>query len=77
MKTIKVIFTIAILLSGSVLVSAPAPPAPAAAGGGGGPVCWPPPCVPIDGGISFLIVAGAAYGAKKLKDSRKKTEASS
>lgn len=74
MKTIKVIFTIAILLSGSVLVSAPAP---AAAGGGGGPVCWPPPCVPIDGGISFLIVAGAAYGAKKLKDSRKKTEASS
>jgi hypothetical protein len=35
-------------------------------------VCWPPPCVPIDGGISLLIVAGAAYGGKKIYDFRKK-----
>ena len=47
------------------LFAAPPPP-PAAA-----PPCWPPPCVPIDGGISFLIAAGAAYGAKKLYDSKK------
>jgi hypothetical protein len=32
------------------------------------------PDVPIDGGISFLIAAGAAYGAKKIRDGRKKKE---
>jgi len=42
------------------------PPPP---GGGGDPGCWPPPCVvPIDGGISLLIAAGAALGAKKAYD---------
>ena len=35
------------------------------------PGCWPPPCVPIDGGIVFLIAAGAAYGSKKIVDYRK------
>jgi hypothetical protein len=70
MKTVRLIFTIAILLTGSVLFSAPAPPSPST----GTPTCWPPPCVPIDGGISFLIVAGAAYGAKKLKDNRRKSK---
>ena len=33
---------------------------------GGSPDCWPPPCVPIDGGISLLIAAGAIYGGRKL-----------
>jgi hypothetical protein len=28
--------------------------------------------VPVDGGISGLIAAGIAYGAKKLHDRRKK-----
>ena len=23
-------------------------------GGGGSPPCWPPPCIPIDGGISIF-----------------------
>jgi hypothetical protein len=32
------------------------------------------PDVPIDGGISFLIAAGAAYGAKKIRDGRRKKE---
>lgn len=27
---------------------------------------------PIDGGLSLLLGAGAAYGAKKLRDHRKK-----
>lgn len=67
MKKIKLILTFALVLVGSqILLSAPPPP-PA-----GSPGCWPPPCVPIDGGVSLLIVAGAAYGAKKLVDSRKK-----
>jgi hypothetical protein len=49
-------------------LSAAPPPPPA-----GKPPCWPPPCIPIDGGISALIIAGAAYGAKKLYDKKKKT----
>lgn len=36
-----------------------------------GPGCWPPPCVPIDGGISLLIAAGIGLGAKKAYDARK------
>ena len=31
----------------------------------GGPPCWPPPCIPIDGGISLLIGAGALLGGRK------------
>ncbi|MEO9489978.1 MAG: hypothetical protein ABJG37_20740 [Ekhidna sp.] len=30
-----------------------------------------PPATPIDGGLSFLLAAGGAYGAKKLMDRRK------
>jgi hypothetical protein len=41
------------------------------------PPCWPPPCIPIDGGISFLVVAGAAYAGKKLYDKRKKENSNS
>ena len=69
MKKIKQIFTVALIVFGSqVLLSAPPPP-PA-----GSPGCWPPPCIPIDGGITFLIAAGAAYGAKKIVDARKKNK---
>lgn len=39
--------------------------------GGGPPGCWPPPCVPIDGGISLLIAAGAIYGGRKLYKNKK------
>lgn len=40
---------------------------------GGSPGCWPPPCIPIDGGISLLIAAGAIYGGRKLyKNSQEK-----
>jgi hypothetical protein len=31
------------------------------------------PNIPIDGGISALLVAGAGYGIKKLNDQRKKS----
>ena len=31
-----------------------------------------PTCIPIDGGLSLLIVAGVGYGIKKVRDSRKK-----
>ena len=38
------------------------------------PNCANPPCVPIDGGLSWLLIAGAAYGAKKISDTRNKDE---
>jgi hypothetical protein len=31
----------------------------------------PPPGAPIDGGLVALVAAGAAYGAKKLRDAQK------
>ena len=37
-----------------------------------GPPCWPPPCIPIDGGTSLLIIAGLIYGGKKAFDYSKK-----
>lgn len=48
------------------IYSAGPPPPP-----GPDPGCWPPPCIPIDGGIVFLIAAGIAYGGKKTFDSLK------
>lgn len=53
-------------------LSAQGPPDPG--GGGGGPNCFPPPCVPIDGGLSWLLIAGTAYGGKKIYDMNKKEE---
>lgn len=50
----------------SLCVALPPPPP-----SGGTPDCWPPPCIPIDGGISLLIAAGAIYGGRKLyKDNK-------
>ena len=31
--------------------------------------------VPIDGGLSLLVAAGVGYGAKKLREKRKKSQA--
>ncbi len=31
-----------------------------------------PPATPIDGGLSLLLIAGGAYGAKKILDNKKK-----
>jgi hypothetical protein len=63
-KILILIFTVYL----TNIVNAAAPPPPS---GGGKPGCWPPPCVPIDGGISLLIAAGAIYGGKKLYSSKK------
>lgn len=38
------------------------------------PPCFPPPCVPIDGGLSWLLLAGAAYGGKKVFDIKKEED---
>jgi len=47
------------------------PPPPHSGATGGHPGCWPPPCIPVDGGISLLIAAGAIYGGRKLYSNRK------
>ncbi|MCE3260866.1 MAG: hypothetical protein K0S12_2507 [Bacteroidetes bacterium] len=69
MKTVKVLALIFLSVGFNYLMAAPPPPP----SGTVGPPCWPPPCVPIDGGVSILIAAGAAYGVKKIYDARKKT----
>jgi hypothetical protein len=38
---------------------------------GGAPPCWPPPCIPIDGGLGLLIAAGALLGGKQALAARK------
>ena len=50
------------------------PPGPPGGGSGGPPGgCWPPSaCIPIDGGISYLLALGAIYGGKKIYDISKK-----
>lgn len=42
-----------------------------ATGVGGQPPCWPPPCIPIDGGLSLLVAAGTLLGGKKVMDLRR------
>lgn len=67
-KPVSLLFIIAFLALNYYSFAGGAPPPP---GGGTTPSCWPPPCVPIDGGLTFLLVAGAAYGSKKVYDLKK------
>lgn len=41
----------------------------------GDPGTDPDPQVPIDGGLSLLLAAGAGYGLKKVHDMKKKNKA--
>ncbi len=34
----------------------------------------PPGGAPVDGGAGFLVAAGLAYGAKKLRDARRRKQ---
>ena len=61
-------FTIVLFCFNHLMFGAAPPPPPPPS-----PPCWPPPCIPIDGGVSILIVAGALYGAKKSYDKFKST----
>ncbi len=68
MRLLRVTATSVFFILGSfVALAQPGPPT-------SGPTCFPPPCVPIDGGIGFLIAAGVAFGAKKIYDSRKRSK---
>ena len=59
----RIAFTAVLFLTSYYLFAPPSTP-----GGGSPPACWPPPCVPIDGGITILLAAGAALGLKKSYD---------
>ena len=54
-----------LLLAGPMIGGLMAQPGP------GDPPCWPPPCIPIDGGLSLLIGAGALLGGKKAIEARR------
>lgn len=76
-KTITIAFLLTIVAVTTIgtthsFAAAPPPVAPPPPPGGGGPPCWPPPCVPIDGGISLLLAAGLALGGRKLLKTNKK-----
>ncbi|GAB4140594.1 MAG: hypothetical protein Fur0041_15740 [Bacteroidia bacterium] len=57
--------TVLFLLVTVLTIQAQPPPPPPPTG----PPCWPPPCVPVDGGITIAIGAAVAFGGKKLYDS--------
>ena len=67
MKKYIISSAILVLMCLPVLVNAqPSPPS--------GPPCWPPPCVPVDNGILFMIFAIVGYGGWKIYDTKKKQE---
>ena len=66
-KQLKIFLSLAFLMVSISFFAQPAggpPPGPS----GGQPPCWPPPCIPVDGGISLFIAIGAAFGGKKVYD---------
>jgi hypothetical protein len=75
-RNFKIFFASAILLSLFVISQpsrADGPPPPPPGGGHGGGGNQPPGGgAPIDGGLSILLLAGAAYGGRKLYQVRNK-----
>lgn len=75
MKNLVKILFFLLVLSNTSLMAQSGPPGPGGGGGGGGnPPCFPPPCVPIDGGLSWLLIAGTLYGGKKVYDLNNQTD---
>ena len=64
------ILAVAVSFAADSMAQSPFPPPGGT--GGGGPIEPPASGVPIDGGISALLVAGAAYGVKKFRDHKNK-----
>ena len=54
----KIFFLIIILFISKFYFSQPGPPS--------GPNCWPPPCIPVDGGISIFTLLSILFGYKFL-----------
>ena len=62
-KTKKYYLTATFIIAMVALAMALPPPPPVDV-----PPCWPPPCnpIPIDGGLTYLLAAGAVLGGRKL-----------
>ena len=71
-KVFKVLVVSAFLLAGPIFLSAQPQPASATGGGtsGSGPIGG---AAPIGGGLIIMLTLGAAYGAKKVYNIRKKS----
>jgi hypothetical protein len=66
-KAAKRLIATTLVLGGLMTFDLYAPPTAGTGGvSGGGAGCWPPPCIPIDGGIGLLFIAGAAFAGRKL-----------
>ena len=48
----------------------PGPVGPTLPGGGSAPICWPPPCIPVDGGISIFTFISILFGYKFLSKNK-------
>lgn len=72
-KKLAFLLLLAGTLATSQLMAQGGPPS-----SGGPNPCFPPatPCVPIDNGIGFLIVAGLLYGGKMAYDLQRKSRQS-
>jgi hypothetical protein len=70
-------FTFTLIAAFCMLTANEAVAQPPGPGGGGTvtPGCDTPGCVPIDGGLSWLLIAGTAYGGKKLYKANKEKNA--
>ena len=66
--TLRLCLAVAFMACNIMLFAQPPGGPPPGGGGSTGtrPPCWEPECIPIDGGIGFLIAAGAVIGVKKL-----------
>ena len=73
-KSLLALTVLVVLLQTSGHAQAPAGSGPPGPPAGGAPPCWPPPCVPIDGGLVAVLIAGAAIGGKKMYDLSKENE---
>ena len=71
-KILPCLLLLGVMFIFNVDLFAAGPPGPPSGGGGPPSGCWPPSaCIPLDGGMAFLVVAGIAYGAKKAYDIKK------
>ena len=72
-KLVKAIFlaTLFVVLSSVSFAQPPSGPPPGGAvPAGNTPPCWDPQCVPVDGGLGFLLAAGALFGIRKLRGNK-------